>query len=504
MFAVVKNFAKPKKTRRSIKVLLSFLIPGLFFFLMLQFSHFDQVFEYDPDEGMCLMRAYMHAQGYAFYKDIWMDVPPFVNLLVSGIIQVFGPSIFHARSLILFFSTLLLWALFRIVRKTQNFLSAACAVMLLVLSSYYAKLSVSVMIGLPAVTFAILSVGSILLYRNSHKRFYLYLCGALFALGLQSKIFVIVYLPALIIAILMTEKERLGAKGSWGQSMKALLHWMMAASGVYFFLAFVTSQINFSQLTRSYMIGNRFYNFTPGYIFVKGWILEDYDVFLLALTALICAWKELKKIFFLPVTMLAVTLISYSLHKPVWYHHRLLVQVPLCWLASYSFAILCHKAFWEGCSFTKAGVKVRQVLTGLVIIFLCVLVVIRIPLKFERLKKQVSFSASVDEYRFLSLIRQYRQHADLMVTDRPIFAFYADLPQPPFVASFSWKRVYSGLIKADDFMRIIKEKRPDFILFARFVPLQDKFITQYYQLTYTGKNGSKLYIANQIMFGKRR
>jgi 4-amino-4-deoxy-L-arabinose transferase-like glycosyltransferase len=67
------------------------------------------------------------------------------------------------RILVLLFSALLLWAFYQTVRYSLSRAAALVAAVLLLLSAWYVRLSISVMIGLPAPALAVLSVYLLLL-----------------------------------------------------------------------------------------------------------------------------------------------------------------------------------------------------------------------------------------------------------------------------------------------------------------------------------------------------
>jgi len=85
-------------------------VPALFFITVFLFSHFQKVFQYDPDEGIAVMTALLHSKGHILYKEIWLDQPPFFVLLLSSFFKLFGPSVLLARSVVLALSSFLLWA----------------------------------------------------------------------------------------------------------------------------------------------------------------------------------------------------------------------------------------------------------------------------------------------------------------------------------------------------------------------------------------------------------
>ncbi len=106
------------------RVLLSLLFPALFVAGILLLIPLDNVFEYDPDEGINVMKALLHIKGYALYTEIWSDQPPLLTIIMSYWFKLFGLSVYNGRLLILIFSALLLWAFYQIVRNSWGHLCA--------------------------------------------------------------------------------------------------------------------------------------------------------------------------------------------------------------------------------------------------------------------------------------------------------------------------------------------------------------------------------------------
>src|SRR5690348_17351349 len=115
-------------------------------------------YEYGPDEGFNLQKAVLVTQGYHLYEDIWSDQPPFLTYLLAGVQLIFPFSIFAARATILLFAGLLAACLFRVTARFDGNAAGWTSAFLLACTSLYLELSVSVMIGLPAIALTMLSV----------------------------------------------------------------------------------------------------------------------------------------------------------------------------------------------------------------------------------------------------------------------------------------------------------------------------------------------------------
>lgn len=505
MTSPLKYFINNIGAKRFFSVAVSLFIVVVFFTSVLGLGHINEVFEYDTDEGLFLMRAFLHAKGYSLYKDIWMDSPPLLVLLLSGLINIFGPSVFYARVLILIFSSLLIWCLFQIINKTQNLLSALFTIGLLILSSYYVRLSISVMTGLPAVALAMLSSYNIFLYQKNYQKRYLFLSGCFLAMALQTKFFVIPFLPALLGEVVIIERGRPEKQKCLSRCLLVASCWFITLLVIYLYLAFIATSFDFSQLIQPNIkirSGGMAHGLFPGYSTVQSWIIQEYDILLLAIGAFIFLRREEKSFLFVPFVCFVLGAFIFSMHFPIWYHHRLLVLVPMCWLASLGFYKLFNKKTWGGWNCKSKILKIRDILAILFLGLVLILTVSRTPLKYKRMANEMKLTFTDEQRLVIDLMELYSEQTHLVVTDRPIFSFYANLPVHPYLATSSWKRMAAGLLTAEDFIGIIRKEQPELVLLGRFPWLMRKIgphIEDNYRLEYRASNDSlRLYVLNRV------
>src|SRR6476661_4296529 len=100
------------------------------------------------------MKAVLVAKWFSLFSEIWTDQPPVLTFILAGAESFFPRNIIISRAIILIFSGLLLWALFRILYRLEGRACAWLGSTALVAIGGYREMSVSVMIGLPAVALA--------------------------------------------------------------------------------------------------------------------------------------------------------------------------------------------------------------------------------------------------------------------------------------------------------------------------------------------------------------
>jgi len=489
----------------SLQRLISCIIFGSFFFSVAYFSHMDTVFQYDTDEGFHLIASFLQAHGHVLYKEIRIDYWPFLNLLITALIKYISPSVYLVRLLILSFSTLLLWGLFKIIRITQNTFCALFTTGLLILSPYYLRLSVSIMPGLPAISLAVLSILCIVLYQNNYKKRYLLLSGGLFALALLTKFFVIVFLPGLIIELALTENKK-PSDGKFAiHFLYPLALWLISLITLYLFVSLIVTTVDYSQIIQPTINIKtpRAFKDLQGLPILREWALQSYDIILLSLGGLIFLKENKRKFFILPTTSFIFGFFILIAHAPVWYHHQLLLSIPLYWMASFGMYALFDKEIWIG---WKIKSMLNRIKDGVGIIFLSgiiMIVLIRMPLRYADTLQQMNAPSPQEYHHVLDLLKKYAGQTHLVVTDSPLFAYYAQLPVPPHLATVSWKLLKTKIWTSKDMINVIKKDRPEIVLFTRFRGLQHKiapYLKNEYTLLYQWDNGGfiQLYILNKI------
>ena len=89
------------------------------------------------------------------------------------------------------------------------------------------------------------------------------------------------------------------------------------------------------------------------------------------------------------------------------------------------------------------------------------------------------------EEKFLHKIVQFAPQTRWMVTDMPILPFLANLAAPPELAVISWKRFASGDLTEAEVLQILREVRPEQVLFGRFsLPSVDAYLAENYRVVH--------------------
>lgn len=446
-------------------------IPIAFIALMFWRDPFSFPADYDYDEGINLMKTMLYDQGFRLYVDVWNDQPPLLTVMLSWWFQLTEESVKSARQLITLFSALLLWSFYLAAHRSMTAFAATLGVVLLVLSEFYLRLSAAVMVGLPALALATLSIALLLVGRR--QLWQIVLSGIVMALALQTKLFVMVLLPVVSLYILLGELDDVSPLTIQRRRFVRLMIW-----GSVLVATFVAVGIYFQSLNLTMLLQTHFGEETRGQItfaeesrrFLTNFATQQ-PLYLLLAALGICwgIWQRRKGVLF-PLSWLVITVIALALHRPLWYHHIMLLTIPLSWLAAWSieawaqlFAGLADANRLQTVRW-RAGALIASVLS-----LFAALLFYPSPLG-ERLNEQAELYRPL--YVWEMPHRLWDEGKDIpgfVFTDRPFYAFQAGQPVTPPIASISRKRMETGIITDETMYAALIDYRPQYVILERFV-----------------------------------
>ncbi|MBD2005228.1 glycosyltransferase family 39 protein [Trichocoleus sp. FACHB-40] len=500
-------------------VFINVFIMSLYIGFVLAIRPVRETFEFDYDEGLNLIKALLYSKGFSLYTQIWSDQPPLLTVTLSHWFSLFGYSVFAARLLILLFSALLVWSFYQIIRYSLGLIPALVATLLLLTSWLFVRLSIAVMIGIPTLSLAMLSIYFLTLYKRHSRKIFIILSGGLFALSLQTKLFTVFLIPLMLLYLcdfqiidcnannnpegkvssnpLPTKRGvfnfSLSPISEEGLLVKPVLSkynvwyspllWLGTLLGVYVTIGILCNSLNYEQLFQAHLgektkAGFKIFNNID---YLRFLMIQDLDYLFLALIGVWGIFINKQREGFLPLAWLGTAILLLLNHKPVWDHHYTLLAIPIAWLAAYGVALIIDffPAGWNS-NFNSLKIK-KLVLPGIATAIL-ILSMIAIPAKPK--------GKPPKNIEVMNLVVRYKNSTQWLFTDRPIYAFYAGLPVPPEIAVISEKRFNSGNLTNDDLLTILQKYRPEQIVFARWT---ERFKSDEKISAYIKENYSKTY-----------
>jgi hypothetical protein len=383
-------------------------------------------------------------------------------------------------------------------------------VLLLVLLPYYITLSVSVMIGLPSIALAVLSLAALGMWHRRRKRGWLVFSAAALALSVLVKIITGFLAPIFIAGLLCAEIFRAGQAGGWrrrltGRSwfMPALL-WSLTFLGIGGILGLLmVGPANLSQLLDTHLLARQFGGEAsyPGAQSIYWHLGESWAVLLLAIAGVVITiWRKNWLSLYL-AAWAGTALLLLTFHEPVWYHQQLVVTVPA--------AMLAGIAGGEGIRRLAVSLRLRKLVTASALVailaaagFVYVLAE-RYPKVAPELSHPAYFLDRADhapwtEQMFLVKMANHAADTRWVVTNLPMYAFRAGLPVPPSLAVMSEKRIVTGELTEAQIIAIIEEVRPEQVLLGRReFPELEAVLKEDYRLLYT-RGKRQLYLRKDI------
>jgi 4-amino-4-deoxy-L-arabinose transferase-like glycosyltransferase len=445
----------------------------MFVLLVLLFFSFRYRIEFDPDEGINAIKAAMVLRGFDLYREIWSDQPPFFTFLLAGWFQAFGLKLTAGRLLVLLFSASIVALGGFYVRRAGGVLAAACAAVLLFLLPFYLRLSVSMMIGLPAIA---LALASFVLLAEWHARpTTARLVGSAVLLGLSvlTKAFTVILLPIWVVGITAAVLRDPGLQATSRRRWLWPAIWLLVFAIIVGAAAFfVVGTANLPQLVDVHLQASQTDILPEGLVrrSLESYLAESIPVLLLAALG---AWFALRRKEWTALYLAAWIVAGYALlaiTRPTWYHHQLLITVPAALLGSIGIAGSIDLLRRRPAG--RAGAPEFAVgLVGVGLLLACV--VTRVPGTVEGLDSRLpNLRRPADgeeaERSLVALLSDHAAETRWLYTDRPIFAFLADLPVPPNLAVLSQKRLLTGQLTQEEIISTLEAYSPEMILNGRF------------------------------------
>jgi len=448
---------------------------------------FRQRFEFDLDEGLNVMKALLVARGYPLYTQVWSDQPPLLTYLLAGVIRLYGADIDAARSLVLLFSTALMAAAVHTLRLSWGFWHALAGALILLMLPFYTTLSAAVMVGLPAIAIAVVSLLALVLWHQRRQRRWLALSALLLGLSVLTKLFTGLLAPIFVVGLLLGER---GA-ASWRTRLQPAMLWCLVFGGVVGGLGLLlVGPANLDQLITTHLSARE----DPAYLSLThaqsiSWHLRDsWAVLLLAGVGSLFAVLERRWTAFYLLAWAALAYLLLSFHAPVWYHHQLLITIPAAMLAAVAVGeavrllprVIRQRAFLDlrfalillALAGSTATLAARARLTYHTFILPAFL----IPPEAPSEGREAPFLVEM-------VNRAARTH--WAVTDLPMYAFRAGLLVPPPLAAITDKRLSSGEISEAQIIQVIETYKPEQVLLGRFdLPAVEAYLKEDYRRIY--------------------
>ena len=459
----------------------------IFFAFVFSYYPFREKLQFDSDEGLNLMRSMLVAMGHPLYGEVSSDQPPLFNHLLAVVFRLIGFEVNPARMFVLLFAALLVWASVRFLQLTSGKLSAILFLPLVVMVPQFLRLSTSVMIGLPSLALAVVSMLFVILWHQRRNSLWLVLSGFALALSVLIKLFTGFVAPLFLVGITTSMYlDKRGEGFSWRMLRPALI-WSVsfAALGILLGLILVGPQ-NLAAITSTHIAAPVTEELAGSGYTMNAHIRAAVPLLILGILGAVFSLYRRNWLALYPLAWAVLAYVLFSFYSPVFYHHQLLITIPA--------AILAAAGVGEGLfllSRLRSSSDLLRVGTllgaGAVIGFIFVSLHYWPTLDRELMNRprltDFSLRATSGKLRVLRTMSEYTDQTHWIMTDMPMYAFRVRRPVPPSVATFSSKRLATGSLTEEDILTAMRDYQPEQVLMARFhIPALEAYLQEHYTL----------------------
>lgn len=405
------------------------------------------IFAFDPDEGINAIKAMLVDHGAVLYRDVWSDQPPLFTELLRGWCGAFGWDVDTARALVLLFAAATLFAVYDMLRLEAGELAAVAGAILLAASVTFPRLSVSLMIGLPAVALATLSLWALFRWRRHHAVGWLIGAGVLMGASLATKLFTAMLVPVFAAWIALGDSAA-SPRLRW---QPALLWLAIVAAAAAILLGTLVGRGQLSALVSSHIAARRDPSFAP---FGAGGLLltslADWPLTLIGAAGalLIVLWRRWSAVVF-PM-WIGVAALCLLVHRPIWYHHELLFTVPFAAAGGIILATLARR---------PPGPLTTAVRIACALSLALLLLWAALP---SRLPAPVPLDGA--PVRVLAAMRSVAGSAPSVVATDPMYTYRAQLDTPAVLAVLPMKRAVTDPTLPTAIATVFAEQPPEQVL----------------------------------------
>lgn len=483
-------------------ILLPILIA--FIFLVFTFSYFPfrEKLQFDTDEGLNLMRSMLVTLDHPLYSEVSSDQPPLFNEILAVLFRIVGFEVNHARFLVLLFSTFLVWAGAQFLQLTSGRLAAVLFLPLVVMVPYYLPLSVAVMIGVPSLAFAVASMTFLVIWHQQRRDIWLVASGIMLSLSILIKLFTGFVAPIFFAGIVLAEYfDRNDGKFSW-RLLRPALVWSVSFAGLAILLGLVLiGPQNVWSIVAPSLNAPSQAEFQSDYFAMNTHLQGAIPLLVLGFLGVFTAIVNRKWLALYPLAWAGLAYVLFSIYSPVFYHHQLLITVPM--------AMLAASGLGDGVSSllrirnSSDLMRVHNMLGLLGVAGLIWASMTYIPILNRELMNRprltdFNLRATPGKLAILRTMDSYAGQTNWIITDMPLYAFRVGKPVPPILATFSQKRLSTGSLTEADILNAMREYQPEQVMMARFqIPALEDYLREHYTLVLS-REFLRLFIRNDL------
>jgi 4-amino-4-deoxy-L-arabinose transferase-like glycosyltransferase len=458
-------------------------------FLAFTFSYypFRERIQFDSDEGLNLMRSMLVVLGHPLYSEVSSDQPPLFTQLLALLLRVVGFEVNPARLLVLLFSTLLVWSGAQFLQITSGKLAAVLFLPLVIMVPRYLELSVSVMIGVPSIALAAVSILFVTLWHQDKRNLWLVLSGFALALSVLIKLFTGFLAPIVLIGIIASAYFNGSKDGFSWEILRPVLIWGLCFTSLAILLGLVlVGPQNVWSIVSPHIAAPTTAELGGASYTINVHLQAAAPLLFLGIFGALVSIYRRNWLTLYPLAWSALAYTFLSFYSPVFYHHQLLITIPIAMMAAAAvgdgiLSLVRLRA-------SSDLIRVQTLLGAGALIGFILVSIHYLPLLDKEVMNHpritdFTLKATPGKLKVLRIMDEYVDQTNWIMTDAPMYAFRVQRPVPPILATFSSKRLATGSLTQEDILMAMREYRPEQVLIARFeIPSLEEYLQDNYTL----------------------
>jgi 4-amino-4-deoxy-L-arabinose transferase-like glycosyltransferase len=483
-------------------LLLPILIALIFLAFTFSYYPFREKIQFDSDEGLNLMRSMLVVLGHPLYREVSSDQPPLFTQILALLLRVVGFDVNPARLLVLLFSGLIVWTCAQFLQITWGKLAAILFLPLIIMVPRYLDLSVSVMIGVPSIALAAVSMLFVTLWHQDKRSQWLILSGFALALSILIKLFSGFLAPIFLIGITTStylDKKEDGF--SWKLLQPAFI-WSISFAGLAILLGLLlVGPQNVGLIILPHLTAPATEELQGAGYTINAHLRAAVPLLVLGIFGALFSIYKRNWLTLYPLAWAALAYTLFSFYSPVFYHHQLLITIPIAMMAAAVVGDGIHSLVRLR---RPSDLAHLRTLFGIIaLISFAWISTHYVPVLDKELMNRPRLSgfnlkATPGKLKVLRTMNEYIDQTNWIVTDMPMYAFRVQRPVPPILATFSSKRLATGSLTQEDILTAMREYKPEQVLMARFViPPLEEYLQKNYTLILS-EEYFRLFIRNDL------
>jgi hypothetical protein len=334
-----------------------------------------------------------------------------------------------------------------------------------------------------------LSFLAISYWHKDQKQLWLVLSGFALALSIMTKLFTGLLAPIFVAGLIAQEWQGLRKTGSWSKLLAPGVLW----TGGFGITALLIGLISIypdglSQLMVTHWTAQSTEFSDP--ITIAGYLSESLPAIFLGVIGSVYVIQRGRPIGLYLTGWALAGFLLLSQYSPIWYHHQLLVTIPVAILAGVAIGefVVAIRDRFRNLRPVSVGAAMHVAVAVLVPYFAASSLsnsIRELDYRLPNLRPPPADTREIEAVAMLDVMREYADATNYILTDRPMFAIWLGKPVPPEVAALTGKRLLTGELSQVEIISVIQRYRPEQVALARFeLPQVEAYLQQHYRLVY--------------------